>query len=357
MCGFLGTISKLNFELDTLINANELQTCRGPDETICIKSSDFEFLNNLNLNSAFIFNRLSIIDLSKEASQPMVSKKYKTLVMFNGEIFNHRSLRQELLNEGVNFYTSHSDTEVVLNGLSHFGIEFIDKLIGQFSIFFIDSNRKKAYLIRDRLGQKPLFFSLNQNGISFSTNLKSLVKTIKNKEVDIEQLTNYLNLGVVPSPNTIIKNCFKLKPGEIIEIELNNFNSKKTIYWDPKNYLDERKFNNEEFINLFENAVNIRLEADVPLATFVSGGLDSTAIVKAINKNIPINSFSMNFENELYNEKKWSSKVSEKYKTIHIEKTLSNNLFDYDLDEIINSLDEPYADISYIPTYLLSKEI
>ena len=161
----------------------------------------------------------------------------------------------------------------------------------------------------------------------------------------------------MPSPNTIIKNCFKLKPGEIIEIDLNNFNSKKTIYWDPKNYLDERKFNNEEFINLFENAVNIRLEADVPLATFVSGGLDSTAIVKAINKNSPINSFSMNFENELYNEKKWSSIVSEKYKTIHIEKTLSSNLFDYDLEEIINSLDEPYADISYIPTYLLSKEI
>jgi len=357
VCGFLGTISKLNFELDTFINANELQTCRGPDETICIKSSDFEFLNNLNFNSAFIFNRLSIIDLSKEASQPMVNKKFKTLVMFNGEIFNHRTLRQELINEGVDFYTSHSDTEVVLNGLSHFGIDFINKLIGQFSIFFIDSISKKVFLIRDRLGQKPLFFSLNQNELSFSTNLKSLVKAIKNKEVDIEQLTNYLNLGVVPSPNTIIKNCFKVKPGEIIEIDLNNFNSKKTIYWDPKNYLDERQFNNEEFINLFENAVNIRLEADVPLATFVSGGLDSTAIVKAINKNSPINSFSMNFENEFYNEKKWSSIVSEKYKTIHTEKTLSSNLFDYDLDEIINSLDEPYADISYIPTYLLSKEI
>ena len=234
MCGFLGTISKLNFELDTFINANELQTCRGPDETICIKSSDFEFLNNLNLNSAFIFNRLSIIDLSKEASQPMVSKNYKTLVMFNGEIFNHRSLRQELLNEGVDFYTSHSDTEVVLNGLSHFGIDFINKLIGQFSIFFIDSNSQKAYLIRDRLGQKPLFFSLNQNELSFSTNLKSLVKTIKNKEVDIEQLTNYLNLGVVPSPNTIIKNCFKLKPGEIIEIDLNNLILKKQSIGIPK---------------------------------------------------------------------------------------------------------------------------
>ena len=286
----------------------------------------------------------------------MLSNEFNTALMFNGEIYNHEELRSYLVKKGLKFKSNHSDSEVVLLGISRFGISFVEKLIGQFAISFLDNKSNKLYLVRDRLGQKPLFYSLLGNQILFSSNLKS-INDLLSCEVASESLNEYLNYGVVSSPNTIYQNIFKLKPGEILEYDIDTNSYKTNLYWKPEEFISNNTFEKSNFFDLFSNAVSIRQNADVPVANFLSGGIDSTAIVKAINKNIPINSFSMNFENELYSEKKWSSNVSEKYKTIHIEKTLSNNLFDYDLYEIINSLDEPYADISYIPTYLLSKEI
>ena len=357
MCGFLGHISKNTVDINSLISANSIQTCRGPDETIFLQNSDVDFLKNSSLSSAFIFNRLSIVDLSNKASQPMINTDFETLLMFNGEIYNHRALRKELTELGLNFKSSHSDSEVVLNGLSYFGIKFVNKLIGQFSIFFLDSLKNQAYLARDRLGQKPLFYKLENEDVIFSSNLKALVNASNDKTLASDQIINYINYGVVPSPNTIFKNCYKLMPGEVIKINLNNFEFRKSIYWDPINFVDNKKFDFDYFVNLFEDAVNIRLDADVPLAAFVSGGLDSTAIVKAVNNKESLNSFSMNFKNEKYNEQQWSSKVSETYKTIHTETFLDINMSRNEIVKIINSQDEPFADISYIPTYILSKEI
>ena len=167
MCGFLGKVNLSSFDYDEILENNKNLICRGPDEKIHIKgntSEDFKTKNNIYYS--FIFNRLSIIDLSRKASQPMYSEKFNTLIMFNGEIYNHQSLRNELEEKGVTFKSSHSDSEVVLNGFSYFGLEYVKKLIGQFSIIFFDFNIQSVSLIRDRVGQKPLFYNYDSEKLN-----------------------------------------------------------------------------------------------------------------------------------------------------------------------------------------------
>ena len=144
---------------------------QSPDSKVIESSFDSD------LKHCFIFNRLSILDLSENANQPMISKNTGNYIMFNGEIFNHSELRKSLLNDGVNFYTNHSDTEVILKGIEHEGVKFISKLRGQFSIFYYDLKSRCVYLIRDRLGQKPLYYIHDSESISFSSNLVSLVNS------------------------------------------------------------------------------------------------------------------------------------------------------------------------------------
>ena len=161
----------------------------------------------------------------------MYSEKNNTLLMFNGEIYNHNELRSLLEKEGIQFNSSSSDTEVVLNGITLFGPEFIKKLIGQFSIFFIDFKTNQFFLIRDRLGQKPLFYSLAEDEIIFGTNLKSIVSYLQKSEIDQKSLIDYIEFGVVPSPNTIFKNIKKIGPGElhIGNVEKNIYTKKPYI--------------------------------------------------------------------------------------------------------------------------------
>ena len=182
----------------------------------------------INKFAHFTFHRLSIVDLSDLASQPMISNEFNTALMFNGEIYNHQELRSYLMKKGLKFQTNHSDSEVVLLGISRFGISFIEKLIGQFAISFLDNNSNKLYLVRDRLGQKPLFYSILGNQILFSSNLKS-INDLLSCEIDSESLNQYLNYGVVSSPNTIYQNIFKLKPGEILEYDIDTHQIKKFV--------------------------------------------------------------------------------------------------------------------------------
>ena len=298
MCGFLGKISKDAFSTDKFELANEHNICRGPDAMKKMEGqfSELESFESTSFYS-FIFNRLSIIDLSDKAMQPMMSKKYKTMILFNGEIYNHRELRDLLEKKGIKFETSHSDTEVLLNGFSYFGSSFVKKIQGQFSIVFLDIKKEKLFLIRDRVGQKPLYYSSRKKEVSFSSNLKSLIKIEDKQELNYKELVNYLNFGVVPSPNTLFKNIYKLEPGSIIEVNFsgNEIKYKKDSYWKIENYINNNKFDREEFFDIFLNSVQVRLESDVPIASFASGGLDSTSIIKALYdmNNKEINTFSI----------------------------------------------------------------
>ena len=362
MCGFIGSISKNDFQLEKLIEVNKQIQCRGPDQTKLIsEKSDDLFSTNISLNLKLAFNRLSIIDLSEQASQPMISKTTNTGILFNGEIFNHRELKKDLEHK-FDFKTSHSDTEVLLFGLTEYGTKFLERINGQFSIVFLDFNNEKIFLIRDRLGQKPLFYTQNSKELSFSSNLVSLAKLSDNLEIKERYLNQYLELGTIPSPNTLFKNIYKVKPAEIMEFSIkdNIHLTNKSSYWDIDEFIDNKKFIHEEFISIFDDAVKIREESDVPISYFLSGGLDSTSIIKSATSNGSsenINTFSIVSDDYSYDESEYSNLVAKKYSSNHSKFSINSDI-DIDLiSSVIRAYDELYYDPSVVPSFILSKEM
>ena len=354
MCGFLGKIAFTDFDSKELEKPNSQIICRGPDNT-----KKFELLKE-NLKASLIFNRLSILDLAENANQPMHSENSKSILMFNGEIYNHKELRKYLSTKGCNFKTSHSDTEVVLNGLEIEGIEFINKLRGQFSIFYLNQAERKFYLIRDRLGQKPLYFYNNNDLFIFGSNLSAVKQLTNNASLAQDQINNYLKYGVVGGSKTIYENIYKVLPAEAIEINFSNdnftMNNKK--YWDINEKVNNLKFDKEEFFSILSESIEMRLIADVPVANFLSGGLDSSTIVKNMYENDnEINTFTVSNESKKYDESLWANKVSKKYNTNHKVSYVSSDLNIQLANEAIESLDEPYSDPSVIPSFLISNEI
>ena len=358
MCGFIGSITNSQISEKLLESCNERIECRGPDEKIIVKNKKFgnsEQFHNL------IFNRLSIIDLSKQASQPMISDQFNTLMMFNGEIYNHSDLRKKLESFKVNFKSSHSDSETLLNGLSFFGIDFLKDVNGQFSIFFHNIEKNEYFLIRDRAGQKPLYYSYNNDQLFFGSDLKSVSNLSNNISINNDELVNYLNFGTTINPNTFFENIQAVLPGECIKF---SFNSKQQIiknsfnYWELSQFLDEKDFKDEEFIGLFEDSVWKRLESDVPVSSFVSGGLDSTAVVKALSKKRNnLNTFSMVTDSKNFDETEYMKQVVDKYKTNHSVEVINSNVSFEEIKSIVLSFDDIIYDPSIIPTYLLSKNI
>ena len=354
MCGFTGSVSLENIDISLIEEANKFIECRGPDSKCFIEKK----FNTYNLN--FWFNRLSILDLTEEANQPMYSKDFNTMVMFNGEIYNHVELRKDLENQGLKFHTSHSDTETILVGLSYYGKKFVSKLRGQFAIAFLDEKKSKLHLIRDRLGQKPLYYYLDNKHIHFGSSLLSLLKIIKEYKIDENQLNNYLNYGIVSSPFTLFKNVYKLMPSEILTVDLmkNKFAAKKTKYWNVENFVDNKPFDDEEFFSILTESIDLRTAADVPVANFLSGGIDSTSIVKnLVDNQKEVNSFSIYIEDSKYDESKYIKEVVGKYNLDHKSSTISSNISFDEINQSLDSLDEPYSDPSVVPSYILSKQI
>ncbi len=361
MCGFLGLIGIDKISESSIKDANKFIECRGPDETVFKNLTDSKFnFKNTNHQNLQIFNRLSIVELSNLGSQPMFSDDNLTSILFNGEIFNHRELRAEMESDGLVFRSNNSDTEVLLLGLSKYGKNFINRVIGQFSIVFFDYEKDLILLIRDRLGQKPLFYSFQDERLVFGSNLKSIVNLTDNSKLNHKSISEYLNIGVVTSPNTIFENIYKVKPAEIIEFEISNIISKKstTQYWKIESFIGNKEFDREHFKELLSDSVRLRNIADVQVACFLSGGIDSSTIVKLLTESgESVNTFSISYEDPKYDEKKWFEQVKEKYKTNHITEEVSK---DIDVEEIIESIkifDEPYSDPSNFPSYIVSKKI
>ena len=358
MCGFIGSVTNERISENFLESCNKRIECRGPDEKIVLNNKTFG--RNEQFHN-FIFNRLSIIDLSKKASQPMVSDQFNTLIMFNGEIYNHRELRKNLESYKVNFKSSHSDTETLLNGLSYLGFDFLNDVNGQFSIFFQNIEKNEYFLIRDRAGQKPLYYSYSNDQLFFGSDLKSVSNLSNNFSINNDQLVNYLNFGTTINPNTFFENVQAVLPGECIKF---SFNSDQQIikdgfkYWELSKFLDEKRFKDEEFINLFEDSVWKRLESDVPISSFVSGGLDSTAVVKALSKKSNnLNTFSMVTDSKIYDETDYMKQVVDKYKTKHSIEIINSSINFEEIKSIVLSFDDIIYDPSIIPTYILSKNI
>ena len=353
MCGFVGQISKNNIDNEKLLICNNYLICRGPDDLSSINR------NFKNFNFSAIFNRLAIIDLNENANQPMEDDE-GNILLFNGEIFNHKDLRKDLINNGITFKTSHADSEVVLKGLGHYGINFVNNLTGQFSIFYFSNKKNTCYLIRDRLGQKPLFYVQDNENLLFSSNLKTLIKLKGDYQVSETEFNEYIFTGVVSSPKTIFKNFKKLKPGEIITFELNDqIKASSKIYWKPEDHLGNKKFDKDLFFSLLNDSLMIRGEADVQVAHFLSGGLDSTTLIKlnSAESRKKINTFNVSSKDSKYDESYWAQKVVDKYNSNHITVEVSAKIEIDLITETISSFDEPYSDPSTIPSYLISKKI
>lgn len=353
MCGFTGCFSFQNISSQDIDEGNKLAVCRGPDNQKNISGSE-------GINFDLWFNRLSIIDLNDNANQPMVSSSLNSLIMFNGEIYNSNKLRQKKELKSYDFKTSHSDTETLLAGLEISGIEFINNLEGQFSFIYWNKQEKKIFFVKDRLGQKPLYFNLNENTITFASNLKSILKILKNNNVNDNYIKQYIAYGVVFSPNTIFDNIHKVEPGHYLEIDYTDNILKSTVkkYWQPFDFIENKKFSQEEFLDIFSESVEKRLVSDVPIASFLSGGLDSTSIVKKISElGHRVNTFSVVVDKSEINEESYIKEVVSKYSTNHSQIKVESSISSKNVFEALDCLDEPYGDPSIVPSFLLSKLI
>ena len=225
----------------------------------------------------------------------MFSEDNSKILMFNGEIYNHKELRKDLKLKSIKFFTNNSDSEVVLKGLITYGTSFIDRLRGQFSIYFHDKENKKIIISRDRLGQKPFYYFIDDKNLIFGSNLFS-VSQIVDTSIDENQISKYLGLSVISSPDTLFRNIKKVNPAETIYIDYSNskFSASSQFYWNIEDFIDEKEFKSEEFFDLLSEAIDIRTKADVPIANFLSGGIDSTSIVKNLSdKSFEVNTFRL----------------------------------------------------------------
>ncbi|MBO8228677.1 asparagine synthase (glutamine-hydrolyzing) [Prochlorococcus marinus XMU1414] len=360
MCGIAGFLGPPDSaqEIALRLMADKIKH-RGPD------GSGIWINNDHSLGLAH--QRLSILDLSDAGAQPMHSKCLRYTIVYNGEIYNHLDLRKKLeIDFNGLLWESNCDTETLFYCLIFYGIDKTLNLVdGMFAFAFWDNLEKKLFIARDRVGEKPLYYCKFNNFFIFSSELQSLcmhpeVKT----EIDNNSFYDYLNLNYVPCPKSIYKNIFKLEPGKYLTISENSKHLEKRVYWDLKNiFKEESNLSNltlEEHCNFVENILkdSIKkrmLNSDVPIGCFLSGGIDSSTIaslMQEISSN-SINTFSIGSSESEYDEAKFAMEISKHLGTSHHELYLSPKEIIDVLDDMPDIYDEPFADISQIPTYIL----
>src|SRR5262245_47258036 len=300
--------------------------------------------------------RLAIIDLSADANQPMLSADGQVALVFNGEIYNFRDLAAELREAGVPLRTR-SDTEVLLELYRLRGPSFVAKMRGMFAFAIWDAPRRRLVLGRDRLGKKPLYFHVGRRGLSFASELQALLADSDiERRADPRALHAYLALGYVPSDFVAIAGVRKLAPGTVAVFEDGKLAEHR--YWSLRFAPQHRSA--EDFVeelrhHLFE-AVKLRLVSDVPLGAFLSGGIDSSAVVAVMSRvgAKPVKTFSIGFEEKDYSEVTYARQVARLYETDHHEEVLRPRAAEL-LPKLVRAYGEPFADPSALPTYLLSE--
>ncbi len=313
----------------------------------------------------FGHRRLSIIDLSEHGAQPMTSASQKFVITYNGEIFNAPELRSELSRHGVSF-RGYSDTEVILEACEHWGVEeACNKFNGMFAFALWSHETQKLYLVRDRIGIKPLYWGLQNNILFFSSELKSLKKQPSwSPQLSLEGLGLYLRYNYIKAPQTIFENMFKVNPGCYVEIDVQGC-SKEIPFWTlfdhfspQKEYTSMTEEDHEVFLtSLLKDSVKRRMVSDVPIGTFLSGGIDSSLVTALMQEasSTPIKTFSIGFKEDSYNEAPYAKAIAHHLKTDHHELYISSQEALDVIPHLSHIYDEPFADASQIPTFLVSK--
>lgn len=351
MCGITGIKifnDKDHLLLNKISNATDKLKNRGPD------FGKTESFNKLALGH----RRLSIIDTSSLANQPFKDKTGRYSIVFNGEIFNYKQLKKEYLSEII--FKSESDTEVLLYLFIKLGKDCLNLLNGFFAFCIYDNQNDTLFVARDRFGVKPLYFYSSNDLFCFSSELKSLLQYDIPRQIDNESLSIYLHLNYIPAPFTIYKNISKLQPGYYIEINGSYANTGR-YYATEKNYKNDyfEDYDKSKLMlhTLLDDAVKLRLVADVPVGCFLSGGLDSSIITSLAAKHKSnLETFSIGFsDNKFFDETNYAEMLSKKHNTKHHVFSLSNkDLYD-NLDDFLQYIDEPFADSSALAVYMLSK--
>ncbi len=350
MCGICGRVNhdeNQAVDEDLLKRMTATMVYRGPDD------QGFFLHGNVGLGH----RRLSIIDLDS-GRQPIFNEDSSVCVVFNGEIYNYKELRQSLLDKGHAFRT-HSDTEVLVHLYEEVGDMFVQQLRGMFSIALWDDRGKKLVLARDRVGKKPLYYTyLDEQCFLFGSEIKAILEDKEvSRQVDLEALDSYLSLLYVPAPLTMFRGIKKLPAGHLLVFQNGKVNIKK--YWDLHFQEDGGHSENHYIERLREvlyEAVRIRLRSNVPLGAFLSGGIDSTVVVSIMSDLLdrPVTTSSVGFELEGYNELPYAREVAEQIRSNHREFTVQPNVESL-ISELVWHFDEPFADSSAIPTYYVSK--
>ena len=352
MCGIAGfsgqqVIQQSQAYAEILERMCTVITHRGPDDQgLLIKDG-----------IALGMRRLSIIDLAG-GHQPMSGENESVSVVFNGEIYNYRDLRPRLESLGHRFRTD-SDTEVIVHSYEEFGADCIHHLRGMFALAVWDDRKRTLFLARDRVGKKPLYYTLTPRGtLVFGSELKCLLEHPEvRRETDPSAIDAFLSLGYVPDPISIFRDINKLPPGHHLTFVDGRITVKQ--YWDfhfdPLDLQREEDYL-EELRSLLDESVKMRLVSDVPLGAFLSGGIDSSVVVGLMSRHLdqPVKTFSIGFREESYDELEYARITARHFRTDHTEFILTPDLCRI-VDELIWHFDEPFADTSAVPTYMLSK--
>lgn len=300
--------------------------------------------------------RLSIIDL-ESGHQPMASADRSVVVVFNGEIYNFPELRQQLEQKGYTFKTK-SDTEVIIYLYQEVGERCFEQLRGMFAIAIWDAAKRQVVLARDRVGKKPLFYYYDGKRCVFGSEMKTILEIPGvSREVDLEALSDYFSLLYVPAPKSIFKHIRKLKPGHYAVVSDQGF--REVEYWDLKfGYVDVRSEQDwaEQLLDVYREAVRIRLMSDVPLGAFLSGGVDSSSVVAIMSELMgePVITSSIGFKEKEFDELDYARLIANQFKTKHHEQVVEPDAAGI-LERLVWHYDEPFADSSAIPTYYVSK--
>jgi asparagine synthase (glutamine-hydrolysing) len=324
---------------------------RGPDE------EGFYSDGKMNLG----IRRLSIIDL-ESGHQPVHNEDQSLWAIFNGEIYNFQELRKELTVQGHKFYTDHSDTEVIVHLYEEYGDAFVHKINGMFAIALWDSEKNKLLLIRDRMGVKPLFYTMAKSHLIFGSEIKAiLTHPDYQRDINYEAIFHYFTFKNVPSPLTAFKDIYSLLPGEILVFSKNGISKNRwwKIRFDEEENCHEFDVK-EKILGLLEDATRVRMISDVPFGAYLSGGVDSSSIVALMTKftDKPIKTFSLGYEDELKNKEAdlyHARKVAQAFKTDHHEYIMSYKELMDEIENAIAAFDQPFS--GTISTYFLTKLI
>ena len=360
MCGIAGYVGKTSYPYNCLGEMAKAINHRGPDDrgTWCDEDE------GIGLAHA----RLSILDLSSAGHQPMHSVSKNFVLVFNGEIYNHKVLRSELELIAQRNWLGHSDTETLLVAIDHWGLEkTLKKAKGMFAIALWDKRNKNLSLACDRIGEKPLYYGWVNDQFVFASELKSIKKFPEFKNlIDRNSLALFLRFNSIPAPHSIYQDIYKLEPGQIIQLNAESKKVKKFNFWSTeevynKGNLSQVSGTPEEIVDQLEvvlsKAVSSQMQSDVPLGAFLSGGIDSSTIVALMQSqsDSQVNTFTIGFNAKEYDEAKHARMVANHIGTNHFEMYVTERDALDIIPDLPNIYDEPFADSSQIPTYLVSK--